>query len=137
MKKNRSEITKKELTEKQYWESIHKELYRSIPDESTSKIKRIISRLFLTAPWNESQSDQHRWRICDRYLTKDQNSKLIEVGCAPGRFLIGYHMRYSYDPWGIDYSHEGVMRTRTAFESVGLDPSHIFLADFFFKRYFY
>jgi SAM-dependent methyltransferase len=35
-------------------------------------------------------------------------SKLLEIGCAPGRWMIYFRENLGFDAWGIDYSPSGV-----------------------------
>lgn len=117
----------KKLTQKKYWNARYSEEVIIKPNP----LKKIFSRLFPDAPWDEKQADLHRWQICDKYLSRNDNWKVLEIGCAPGSFLVSYNKRYGYNPWGIDYSSEGVTRTQRTFKSSGLNPDQIEVADFF------
>ena len=119
-----------QLTKKSYWDSRYAGSL-SVPSESLSKFRRFLRSLMPNAPWSDTQADRHRLFISDRYLPRNSHFKLLEVGCASGRFLLSYNLRYGYEPWGIDYSSEGVAKARELFTSVGLDSSRIMQEDFF------
>lgn len=99
--------------------------------QSPSGLKGFLRRLMPNAPSEQSRNDRHRWVICDRYLPRDENLRIVEIGCAPGVLLLSYHKRYRYEPWGIDYSHTGVAKARQLFRSASLNPGNIVEADFF------
>lgn len=122
------------LTEKKYWDSRHTEYSNNTPFQRRLAFKRLFHKLMPNAPWGESLGDRHRWIICDRHLPKNDKYRVVEIGCAPGTYLLGYSKRYGYEPWGIDYSHAGVMQTRKVFDSVGLNPEYIIEADFFSEQ---
>ena len=58
-------------------------------------------------------------------------SRALEVGSAPGLHLAKLARRLELDPWGLDYSPEGVAANRATFEQFGFDPAHVIHADFF------
>jgi len=43
-------------------------------------------------------------------------SRLLEIGCAPGRWMVYFHKNLGLDVWGIDYSKRGVDVTRQNLE---------------------
>jgi len=51
-------------------------------------------------------------KIFSRFLTANPNVKLIEIGCAPGRWLVYFHEKYNYQVSGIDNSEMGVQKTQ-------------------------
>lgn len=117
----------KKLTQKNYWNARHSEGTKV----KKNPLKNFFVRLFPDAPWEEKQADLHRWQICDRYLSHNVKGKVLEVGCAPGGFLVSYNKRYGYNPWGFDYSPEGVTKTQKNFMDHGLNPDQVKVADFF------
>lgn len=51
-------------------------------------------------------------KIFSRFLKADPNVKLIEIGCAPGRWLVYFHEKYNYQVTGIDNSEMGIRKTQ-------------------------
>ena len=49
-------------------------------------------------------------RIFKHYL-KSGNKRILEVGCAPGRWLIYFHQQFGFQVFGIDYSRNGCKLT--------------------------
>lgn len=89
-------------------------------------------------------SDYLLWNVIfKKYLHKHKDAKVLEVGSAPGDFLIRLHKTYGFTPYGVEYSQAGVVQNREIFASNGINPDNVILADFFddafqhkFKGYF-
>ena len=47
-----------------------------------------------------------------RFLTEQPGTEILEVGCAPGRFLGYFHQVFGWRVAGIDRSEPGIARTR-------------------------
>ncbi len=45
--------------------------------------------------------DTHQ--ILQKYLRPDTNSKFLEVGAYPGKYLWYFYNYFGYEPWGIEY----------------------------------
>jgi SAM-dependent methyltransferase len=41
----------------------------------------------------------------------DPNKTLIEIGCAPGKWMVYFHERYGYKVAGLDSSQQGILKT--------------------------
>ena len=65
-----------------------------------------------------------------RFLKADPKVKLIEIGCAPGRWLVYFHEKYNYQVSGIDNSEMGVRKTQENLEYHNIDGK-IYKADLF------
>jgi 2-polyprenyl-3-methyl-5-hydroxy-6-metoxy-1,4-benzoquinol methylase len=82
----------------------------------------------------ENYSEHHVWNVLlPRYLKT--KGKLLEVGCAPGRYLISLNRQFGLEPYGVDYEQTGVDETRRNFERAKLDTSNIIHADFFSPQF--
>ncbi|MFN2456436.1 MAG: class I SAM-dependent methyltransferase, partial [Pyrinomonadaceae bacterium] len=55
----------------------------------------------------------------------------LEVGSAPGEFLVELNRRLGCVPYGVEYSKEGVEVNRDVFNAHGIDPNNVIHADFF------
>ncbi|MBN1608699.1 MAG: class I SAM-dependent methyltransferase [Polyangiaceae bacterium] len=66
-----------------------------------------------------------------RHLPRRKGIRAVEIGSAPGSFLVELAHRYGYEPWGFEYSTSGVLKNRAVFERHGHDPSHVIQGDFF------
>ncbi len=59
-------------------------------------------------------------KVFSRYLPVSPAKSLIEIGCAPGRWLIYFHERYQYQVSGIENSAIGFQRTKENLEYHGI-----------------
>lgn len=76
------------------------------------------------------------WNVAlENYLPKGNHLKVLEVGSAPGEFLVKMHHRFSYIPYGVEYSEPGVAHNKATFESNSLNPDNVIHADFFDKLF--
>jgi len=57
--------------------------------------------------------------------------RVIEIGSAPGGFLKECHVRFGFEPYGVEYSPVGARVNRENFKSWGFDPNHVIESDFF------
>jgi len=65
-----------------------------------------------------------------RFLTAAPEISLIEIGCAPGRWLVYFHEKYNYQVSGIDNSEMGVRKTQENLKYHSIDGK-IYKADLF------
>jgi SAM-dependent methyltransferase len=49
--------------------------------------------------------------LLKKYLIPVSNKRVIELGCAPGRWLVYFNQKFGYDVYGIDYSKVGYAQT--------------------------
>jgi SAM-dependent methyltransferase len=105
--------------------------YAHSPKNRPRAYSRFLRFLHAILPRLDTNRNLHRWRIVDRFFPRGGQSRFLEVGCAPGRLLMEYHLRYGCQPWGVDYSAEGVRQARQLLESQGLSPSQVIEGDFF------
>jgi SAM-dependent methyltransferase len=124
------ELTMRRLSDQSYWEKTNG--YRSsVKTNSLSAFfKRAIGarrrQLFC------SYKDYLLWEVVFPHLLPSAPGlRALEIGSAPGRFLVELHSRFKYDPYGVEYTESGVLSNRHIFETHGLDPQHIVHADFF------
>lgn len=66
-------------------------------------------------------------QIFKRYL-KSGNRRILEIGCAPGRWLIYFHQQFGFQVFGIDYSMNGCKLAREALKRRNM-VGHIILGD--------
>lgn len=65
---------------------------------------------------------------------KGHGQKLLDIGCAPGRWLEYFKNEYGFDIYGIDYNEDGVKRTNKYLAKFGL-RGKIFCEDVRSKRF--
>lgn len=83
--------------------------------------------------WDETWSEPVRPRVPSRLDVNVRNltdllgkhirpeSRFIEVGCAPGKFLAWVKVKCRTETWGLDYSETGIRNCRNLFEAMKLD----------------
>ncbi len=59
------------------------------------------------------------------------SGEVLEVGCAPGKWLAFMAKEFGLKPSGVEYSDAGVKATLENFRILGLSPEAIFTGDFF------
>lgn len=67
-------------------------------------------------------------KIFREYLVKDQSLKAIEIGCAPGRWLIWFNKNFGYKMAGCDNSPRGMQLTQKNLE-LNLLPAELYSSD--------
>jgi len=61
----------------------------------------------------------------------DLDGEVLEVGCAPGRWLAFMAKEFGLKPSGVEYSKAGLDATVKNFDCLGILPGEIFQGDFF------
>ncbi|MCX6703327.1 MAG: methyltransferase domain-containing protein [Candidatus Zambryskibacteria bacterium] len=117
----------KKLSDKTYWDSIYQDMPERTTRHSFSAIfKEKLKRL------TRDHSNFVIWEVlAKKYLPHNPSYKVLEVGCAPGKYLMHFNTSYGYKPYGVEYSEKGVQLTKENFVKAGLDTSTILFADFF------
>jgi 2-polyprenyl-3-methyl-5-hydroxy-6-metoxy-1,4-benzoquinol methylase len=93
------------LTEKAHWENRWKRIRE--PKEIRRDTKHQVNKELL--------------KILDRYLPQTKELAVLEIGGAPGQFLVYFAKEFGYSPHAIDYSTIGCEKMRKAFEIANLD----------------
>ncbi len=120
------------LAKKEYWDSVYQPMGPHSHEEETFLKK--------AKNWVKNQTRDYSnfimWeRVVPKYLKKDNSLKIIEIGCAPGKYLINFSKQYSYNVFGVEYSEKGLQITKNNFISEGLNPENVIKADFFDKDF--
>lgn len=107
-------IEKDELTDQTFWDDYWKNC--KIPNNVSNQnsFERCLSNEF------------------KKKIKKNLNNKsILEIGCAPGKWLSFFHDTFGMNPFGIDYSQEGINATKRNFNALNIDSSGLFSKDFF------
>jgi SAM-dependent methyltransferase len=75
------------------------------------------------------------WATFRRYLPQGEGLRVLEVGSAPGKFLVKLHEMFNYIPYGVEYSGLGVTKNKDLFRLNNLDPDKVIQADFFDSKF--
>lgn len=120
----------KKLAEKEYWDSIYKQIK---PNDSEFK-ENFLKKWFKNQ--TRDYSNYLMWEnILPKYLPRGENLKVVEVGCAPGKYLIKFKKQFGFEPFGVEYSKDGVKIAKENFLKNNINPENIIEADFFDTKF--
>lgn len=124
------------LTRREHWDAVHAFGRAEVlkPREKTKSwprrtLGRLLGDRFLERM--SSYDDHQIWDVLYRRYMPRPGATVVEVGSAPGEHLVRLHETFGLEPFGIEYSAEGVLVNRSLFEARGLDPEHVLATDFF------
>ncbi len=120
------------LTERRYWEGIHRETPSSEAGSPRRGWRKGLGALLGGKPRAYSESYyRHLYLdvILPRHLPRNPGATIVEIGSAPGRLLIELSRRFGYDPYGIEFSPDGVLLNRRVFAEKGIPPEHVIEGD--------
>lgn len=136
----RKALSANQLTERTYWDTVHGDpgsrpeaaavhVNAPIGRRLKSRLKRVLGPAFMETMGN--YDDYLLWNvILPQFLQNRAGQSVVEIGSAPGEFLVALHRRFGLVPYGIEYSPAGADLNRRAFATSGLDPGHVIEADF-------
>ncbi len=122
------------LTERQYWERGY-ESSSELPPPASSVFKKKLKKLLgkkvndLITPY-----DQYvLWElILSSHLPHFSNKcRSIEIGSAPGEWIVSFVEKFGSIPHGLEYTKAGVAVNRRVFSTAGFDEANVFEGDFF------
>ncbi len=119
------------LTEKSYWGGVHGRPPGGSPAGRLKEhLRGLLSRRRLS--WLGSYADHLLWDVLyPTFLPKGKGLRALEVGCAPGRYLVRLRRVFGFEPFGVEYTAEGAEAARRLFVAEGLPPENILQEDFF------
>src|SRR5437016_3096768 len=96
-----------ELSEKTHWDSIHKNEGQYLLQPSTrSNFKQALKRMLGSSVMSRisNYSDYVLWElIFPKHFQSIKGAKVVEIGSAPGKFLVEFSQKYGCIPYGIEY----------------------------------
>ena len=110
-------MNKTNLSEKTHWQSIHQRNDNLINIPSNLKILQGYYHFAL-------------FKIIKKFWNKDYNN-FLEIGCAPGNYLVKFKKTFKIDAFGVEYEKEGYLKTIQNVSQYGIPEKNIVLADFF------
>jgi SAM-dependent methyltransferase len=92
-----------------------------------------LSRLRLSLlPYVRPYEETVLWDgLYPRFLSRAAGLKAVEIGSAPGTFLVELARRFGVRPYGIEYAEAGVEINREVFRQHGVPADHVIHDDFF------
>jgi len=127
------------LTKKRFWDQRSENNHRSTDHH---KVREGMFRQFVDnarrrrgAQPGQSYSDFAVYNLLRSHLPVRPDWSVIEIGCAPGRNLVHLQHMFGYEPYGIEYSHPGVISTLQTFHEHGFNTANVIEADFFDQKF--
>lgn len=117
------------LSERSHWDQVH----RSGADRD-DRARRLARALLGDEGFTYLQRGGYAAHVVHERLLGPhlpRGARVLEVGSAPGLALAKLATRFGAEPWGLDYSEDGVRANRATFERFGFDPAHVLHGDFF------
>lgn len=126
------------LTDKDYWEGLYQgDSPACQPRES--KIGRVLRGLIGRRLFDmlSAYDDYLLWQsVLPRYLPKRCSTlKALEIGSAPGDFMVRFAKTFDVIPFGLEYTSHGAELNRKIFEFNGFNPDGVIEADFFSDKF--
>jgi SAM-dependent methyltransferase len=135
------------LSQREYWDVVHKLEDREIEPHSSkeslkARLKSLLGKNVLN--YITSYESYLLWDVIYKhYMPKAKGAKAVEIGSAPGDYLVRLNKTFSFDTYGVEYSDVGVDLNRKNFASNGINPQNVIHADFLsdefhdnYKEYF-
>jgi cyclopropane fatty-acyl-phospholipid synthase-like methyltransferase len=107
------------LTENKYWENIYVSYNLNIPRLGKNQ------KLF--------------FKLLSKFLKKDKNKLMIEIGSAPGKNLYYFNKFYNFKVYGVEYTTNGYQANKALFKKYNINGVVIhsdFLDINFQKKYY-
>lgn len=124
----------KHFTKKDYWDDLYK---GSTPSNATSSsrlkavIKRVLGKKLMDLLW--PYDDYLLWQVVLPKIFPQgaRGRSVVEIGSAPGHFLVRFANTLGAEPFGVEYTRHGVDKNRAIFEAAGFNAGNVIEADFF------
>jgi len=125
----------KKLTQKKYWETIYNSNEQIKNENLKKKLKKIFPSVFLK--YFSAYYDFLLWDVVlPKYLKEYKDGEsVIEIGSAPGNFLVKFSKRFRKIPFGVEYTALGAKKNREIFKQNNINPKNIFEMDFLSKMF--
>ena len=114
------------LVTKAHWETVSAGL--SAVPSAGRPARRLPAWLYTAA---RSYDDYTLVRLFSAHLPHVRGHSVLEIGSAPGAYLVQFAATYGCQPYGVEYTADGAAVTRATFAAHGYDPQSVFEADVF------
>jgi 2-polyprenyl-3-methyl-5-hydroxy-6-metoxy-1,4-benzoquinol methylase len=126
------------LTDKAHWNQYWGHVDRTAaakPISSWERAKRGLRNLvgsrrldYLTRTY----SDFVLWdSLYPHFLGDKRGQSILEIGSAPGEYLLRFHRTFGLEPYGVEYAEEGYRQQQHVFEAAGIPAGRVIFADAF------
>jgi len=123
-----------QLTTGKYWDTVCGRYQNDAGNPASKWMKGLIKGALgdKVKLFSRNYADFVLWeRIYPAYLPVDRNADVLEIGSAPGNYLVRLHQTLGWNPHGVDYAEMGAAENKGVFQAAGIDPQQVILADAF------
>lgn len=124
------------LTEKDYWENLYQEApaveaKSAQPPERKRMLKRMLGPRVMDML--SAYDDYLLWHaVFPHFLPQGAAGlSVVEIGSAPGDFLVRFAQTLGAEPYGVEYTAHGAARNRQVFATAGYSGDNVIESDFF------
>jgi SAM-dependent methyltransferase len=134
------------LSTKAHWDFVHAGRERQAPQSGVTvrqedtrlplrkrgirAVKRLLGESIVSRA--KPYSEYLLWEMMfPQFLRPRPGAKIVEIGSAPGDFLVKFSQKYGCIPYGIEYSDVGAQVNRDVFSRHGFNPENVIHSDFF------
>lgn len=124
------------LTDKDYWEGLYQDSPVAAddvapPPERKRMLKRLIGPRMMDML--SAYDDYLLWQAVFPSILPQgaTGSTVLEIGSAPGDFLVRFARSLGAEPFGVEYTRLGAARNRQVFAAAGYSGKNVIEADFF------
>lgn len=110
------------LVEKKHWDNIYDRNLNAINYISNLNLFRSYYHFVL-------------FSIISRFIKGNNFKNVIEIGCAPGNYLVKFKKEFHLETYGVEYSKNGYHKTLENIKKYDISSDNIFLNDFFDKDF--
>ena len=129
----------RKLTKKKFWNSLYKsKIFENEQKTSEGMLKSIIKTIFgkNIIRYMHNYSDYLLWNVIyKKYMPKKKGMKVLEIGSAPGNYLVRLSKKFDFIPYGIEFSEIGIKLNRKIFILNKINPDNVIYADFYSNNF--
>src|SRR3972149_11227532 len=114
-----------DLSTKAHWDEIHAAERKLLPAPGRGGFKQAVKNHLGPGILGRvsAYSDYVLWNVIfPRHLHPATGGKVLEIGSAPGEFLVRFSRAYGCVPYGVEYSEIGAELNRAVFRRNGIGP---------------
>jgi SAM-dependent methyltransferase len=113
------------LTDREYWERVH-----AAPEAAAPHRRGGLLHWLGSLAWTRPYDDFLLWEVVlPEYLGDARGRKAVEIGSAPGHFMVKLADAFGIEPFGVEYTTAGARANREVFAAAGYDPAGVIEAD--------
>jgi len=120
------------LSPKEFWNSKYDGKFSR--HKRASLERKLNRKRFLGQKISEYMGSYDQYLLWDviypKYMPKTREAKVLEVGSAPGKYLVRLSKTFGFIPYGVEYSESGVELNREIFALNNINPANVIHADF-------